>query len=121
MTLLWTSAAFSLWHLSAVTLETGFDLPARQIPIFMVNATFLGLVWGLMRMASGSLLVASVGHGLWNGLNYALFAFGTKVGALGVTATDVYGPEVGWVGLALNGTFTVVLWRWTKSRERARA
>jgi len=38
-TLFWSSLAFSLWHLSAVTLDTGFDLPAAQIPVFMLNAS----------------------------------------------------------------------------------
>lgn len=110
--LLWSSVVFSLWHLSAVALPTGFDLPAAQIPVYMVNATLLGLIWGMMRQISGSVIVASVSHGVWNGFAYALFAFGTKVGALGVTATSIYGPEVGWVGLVLNAAFALGLWRW---------
>jgi membrane protease YdiL (CAAX protease family) len=65
--LLWSSIAFSLWHLSAVALNTGFDLPAEQIPIFMINAAVMGAVWGLLRLISGSVIVASVSHGLWNG------------------------------------------------------
>lgn len=115
-TLVWTSVAFSLWHLSAVSLDTGFDLPAAQIPVFMANATLLGLIWGMLRLASGSVVVASVCHGAWNGLNYALFAFGTKVGALGVTETWIYGPEVGFVGLALNGGYA--LWLWSRVKDR---
>ena len=47
--LVWTSIAFSLWHVSAVVLETGFDLPAAQVPLFLVNAAVLGAIWGLMR------------------------------------------------------------------------
>lgn len=116
-TLVWTSVAFSLWHLSGVALDTGFDLPTAQIPVFMANALFLGLIWGMLRLASGSLLVASVSHGLWNGLNYALFAFGTKTGALGVTQTSIYGPEVGFVGLVLNGVFALGLWTWLRGRN----
>lgn len=83
----------------------------------MVNAALLGLIWGLMRETSDSVLVASASHGLWNGLNYALFAFGTEVGSLGVTETSLYGPEVGWVGLGLNSVFALVLWRRTRARE----
>ena len=115
--LLWSSITFSLWHLSAVSLETGFDLPAAQIPVFMVNAALIGLIWRMMRMISGSVVVASVSHGVWNGLNYALFAFGTKTGALGVTQTSIYGPEVGFVGLALNAAFAAGLWWWLDRRE----
>jgi membrane protease YdiL (CAAX protease family) len=61
--LLWSSLAFALWHLSAVTLSTGFDLPRGQIPLFMVNAAVLGLIWALLRTISGSIVVSSVSHG----------------------------------------------------------
>lgn len=109
--LIWTSVAFSLWHVSAVTLDTGFDLPAAQIPVFLVNAAFLGAIWGLLRLLSGSVIVASLSHGLWNGITYTLFGFGTTVGALGVENTTLLGPEVGFLGLGLNVVFFAVLWR----------
>lgn len=115
--LLWSSLVFSLWHLSAVSLETGFDLPARQIPIYMVNAAMMGAIWGLLRWISGSVIVASLSHGLWNAGAYVLFGFGTKVGALGVEKTAIYSPEVGVLGLALNVVFFVILWRWWKGKD----
>jgi hypothetical protein len=111
--LIWSSLAFSLWHLSAVSLKTGFDLPAAQIPVFMVNAAVMGAVWGLLRRISGSVIVASLSHGVWNGGAYVLFGFGTKVGALGVKDTWLFGPEVGVLGLALNVVFAAALWRWS--------
>lgn len=114
--LVWSSVAFSLWHLSAVTLETGFDLPAAQIPVFLVNAAVIGAAWGLMRWISGSVIVASVSHGLWNGIAYSFFGFGTRIGALGIKETAIYGPEVGVLGLALNLLFVVALWRWRNAR-----
>ena len=117
-TLLWSSLAFSLWHVSAVALPTGFDLPVAQIPVYLINVFVIGAIWGLLRLASGSVLVASVSHGLWNGLAYALFAFGTKVGALGVRQTAIYGPEVGIVGLVANLAFLAVLWWWVLARGR---
>lgn len=117
--LVWSSAAFSLWHLSAVSLDTGFDLPVGQIPIFMVNAMLLGLVWGMLRLISGSVLVASVSHAVWNALAYGLFAYGTKVGALGIVKTAIYGPEVGFIGLALNTAYAAMLWLWLGRRSRS--
>ncbi len=114
--LLWTSLAFSLWHVSAVALETGFDLPVRQIPVFILNAAVMGAIWGLLRWISGSVIVASVSHGVWNGGAYVLFGYSTKVGALGIKQTALYGPEVGVVGLALNIVFAFALWRWWKAR-----
>jgi uncharacterized protein len=115
--LIWSSVAFSLWHLSAVSLKTGFDIPAAQIPVFMVNAAVMGAVWGLLRWISGSVIVASLSHGLWNGMDYVFFGFGTKIGALGIKNTALYGPEVGVIGLALNIVFFAALWRWWKLRS----
>ncbi len=109
--LIFTSLAFTLWHVSAISLDTGFDVPAAQIPIFLVNATLIGGIFGMLRMYSGSVVVASVGHAVWNGIDYPLFGFGEKAGALGIAATDIFGPEVGIVGLGLNLVFAAVLWR----------
>ncbi len=114
--LIWSSIAFSLWHLSAVALKTGFDVPRAQIPVFMINAAVIGAVWGLLRWISGSVIVASLSHGLWNGLDYVLFGFGTRVGALGVKNTARFGPEVGVLGLVLNIVFLAGLWWWWRSR-----
>ena len=112
-TLIWTSLVFALWHLSAVALPTGFDIPWRQIPVFMVNATILGAIWGLLRWRSGSVIVASVSHGVWNGLAYVLFGFGTEAGALGIENTALFGPEVGVLGVAVNAAvFGLLFWRW---------
>jgi uncharacterized protein len=116
--LLWTSLAFSLWHLSAVTLPTGYKPPAAQVPVFMVNAAVIGVIWGLIRHISGSVIVSSLSHGVWNGLVYVLFGFGTKVGALGIVNTALYGPEIGILGLALNVAFAAVLWAWWKRHNR---
>ena len=93
--LIWTSLAFTLWHISAISLDTGFDIPAAEIPIFLINATLIGAVFGMLRMASGSVVVPSVCHAVWNGIDYPLYGFGEKVGALGIEQTHIYGPEVG--------------------------
>lgn len=98
--------------LEPVTLETGFNPPQAQIPVFMINAAAMGAAWGLMRGLSGSVIVASASHGVWNGFTYAFFGFGAKAGALGIMETAIYGPEVGLLGLALNAVFVAVLWRW---------
>jgi membrane protease YdiL (CAAX protease family) len=115
--LIWTSVAFSLWHLSVVTLETGFNLPAAQVPVFILNAAILGAIWGMLRMISGSVIVASVSHGLWNGIVYVFFGFGTEVGALNISATGIYEPEVGILGLILNLIFALALWRWCMGKN----
>jgi len=93
-----------------VVLNTGFNPPLAQVPVFIINAGVIGMIWGLLRWASDSIIVTSVSHGLWNGGAYVLFGFGSKPGALGIKNTAMYGPEVGLLGLALNVTFAVVLW-----------
>lgn len=120
-TLLWTSLAFALWHVSAVTLKTGFEPPAAQVPIFLVNAAVIGVVWGLLRAISGSVIVSSLSHGVWNGMAYVLFGFGTRVGALGIKNTAILGPEVGILGLTLNVLFAAILWRLWLWRAAAQA
>ena len=115
--LIWTSLAFTLWHVSAISLDTGFDVPAGEIPVYLINATLLGLVWGMLRMASGSVLVPSVCHAVWNAIDYPLFGFGEKIGALGIEQTHIYGPEVGVLGLGLNLIFAAALWFWLTNRR----
>ena len=110
-----SSIAFALWHISAVTLDADFKPPVSQIPIFLINAAMMGAVWGLLRAISGSIIVASLSHGLWNGLAYVFFGFGTRVGALGITNTAMFGPEIGILGLLINLMFAILLWRWWKT------
>ena len=112
ITLIVTTLAFTAWHISAVTLETGFDLPAKEVPIYLVNATLIGLIFGLLRLASGSIIVASVSHGIWNGLAYSLFGFGEKTGALGIQDTWLFGPEVGLLGIVINLAIAIGFWRY---------
>jgi hypothetical protein len=109
--LILTSVAFALWHWSAVMLPTGFNPPLAQVPIFMLNAVVLGAIWGMLRLLSGSLVVASICHGLWNDLAYVLFGFGTHVGTLGIANTAIYGPEIGILGLLFNVAAAAVIWR----------
>jgi membrane protease YdiL (CAAX protease family) len=113
--LIWSSGAFALWHWSAVVLNTGFNPPLSQVPVFMMNAAVIGAIFGFLRWISGSVLVASVSHGVWNGGAYVLFGFGSKTGALGITSTATYGPEVGILGLALNVVFAFALWALVRS------
>jgi membrane protease YdiL (CAAX protease family) len=107
--LVWTSLAFTAWHVSAITLDPDFSVPAAQVPVYLVNATLLGLTWGLLRLLSGSLVVASVAHAFWNGIDYPLYGFGVKVGALGIRETQIFGPEVGWLGIVFNLAAVAVL------------
>ncbi|NNF33059.1 MAG: CPBP family intramembrane metalloprotease, partial [Saprospiraceae bacterium] len=110
-TLYVTSAIFVLWHISAVTSGTEYGLPMGQVPVYLVNATLLGLIWGSMRSLSGSVIVPSVSHAVWNGFAYELFGFGEKMGALGISDTAFFGPEVGYLGIVLNGLFFLWLRR----------
>ena len=116
--LIWSSIAFALWHISAVTLDPDFKPPTPQIPVYLCNAAVVGAVWGLLRAQSGSIIVTSLSHGLWNGMAYVLFGFGSHAGSLGIRNTAVFGPENGLLGLGLNLLFACLLWRlWQKRDE----
>jgi len=114
--LIWSSIAFALWHISAVTLDPDFKPPTAQIPVYLCNAAVVGAVWGLFRAQSGSIIVTSLSHGLWNGMAYVLFGFGTRQGSLGIRNTGVFGPENGLLGLGFNILFACLLWRLLQKR-----
>ena len=109
--LAWSTLAFTAWHISAITLDTGFDIPADEVPIYLINATLIGGVFGIVRLMSGSVIAPSLCHAVWNGLDYPLYGVGEKVGALGIQQTHIYGPEVGILGIGLNLAFFAYLWR----------
>ena len=112
--LIYTSIAFTVWHISAISLDTGFDIPATEIPVYLINATLIGAVFGMLRMVSGSVIAPSVCHAVWNGIDYPLFGFGERVGALGIQQTHIYGPEVGVLGIAVNLISATALWLWIR-------
>lgn len=109
--LIGSTLAFTAWHISAISLDTGFDIPADEIPIYLINATLIGAIFGAFRLISGSVIVPSLCHAVWNGIDYPLFGFGEKPGALGIQETHIYGPEVGLLGIGLNLAFCAWLWR----------
>ena len=113
-TLFVTSGLFVIWHISAVTSGTEYGLPFSQVPIYLINAALLGLIWGTLRWASNSIIVPALCHAVWNAMTYLLFGFGEKVGLLGITNTFFFGPEVGYLGIVLNGLFFLWLWNSTK-------
>jgi membrane protease YdiL (CAAX protease family) len=117
-TLVMTTVAFVLWHISFVFLSGDFHFGASDIPLFFVNATLLGLIWGLLRLGSGSIVASSAGHGVWNGLTYVLFGIGSNVGALGIRNVSLYGPEVGLYGAALNAIAAGALFRIYRAKLR---
>ena len=94
-----------------VFLSDEFHFEPDHVPFFFANATLLGLIWGMLRLASGSILVSSAGHGLWNGLTYVLFGVASGSGALKVGDTGRFGPEVGLYAIGLNGAvFALLVW-----------
>jgi CAAX protease family protein len=78
----------------------------------------MGVIWGLLRLMSGSIVVSSVSHSVWNAIAYALFGEGPKIGLLGVTQTGLYGAEVGVIGLALNCIFALALFAVQRKASR---
>jgi membrane protease YdiL (CAAX protease family) len=115
-TLLWSSLAFSLWHWTWALIDDGLALSGLHALVYLGNAAVMGVGWGLLRWISGSVVVASVSHAIWNGLAYTLFGAGPIEGALGIERSLLYDVETGLVGLTLNLLFTLALWTGWKRR-----
>lgn len=114
---IWLSTiVFVAWHLPAVLMDTEFAPALSQLPVYLLNALMLGIIWGALRELSGSVWVASVHHALWNPLAYLMFGFGEKSGVLAIDASWLYGPEVGLAGLFLNTL--VAVWLVQKVRKQ---
>ena len=122
-TIIWSSLVFMLWHVPTATILTGFKLPPSVIPVYLANVIAIGMTWGVLRAASGSILVPSICHSVWNALAYVYFGYGTgtKAGALEVSDYHIYGPERGYIGLLLNLITLGLFWRWWKRMEGEQA
>jgi membrane protease YdiL (CAAX protease family) len=114
--MVWTAVAFSAWHIPAVMLSGEDALPWPQIPILLINAVAIGTTWGMLRSISGSILVTSLCHAVWNAAVYTFFGFGATIGVFGIKDTAIYGPESGLVGLGLNLGLAAWLWYWWRRR-----
>lgn len=114
--LIWTALVFGLWHLPVAVMEENFRLPVEVIPVYIINVCLLGMAWGIIRFASGSIVVTAFCHGVWNGIVYIMFGYGTNSAALGMTRYRLFDPERGLAGLVLNGIAIAVLWRWAAGR-----
>lgn len=110
--LLWTAAASALWHLPLALIEPSLRLAPGPLAVRLVDLWLLGLCWGVIRLASGSVVVVALSHGVWAGLVYTLFGFGSAPGALGITDPLRVDPERGWAGVALHAAAFLVLRRW---------
>jgi membrane protease YdiL (CAAX protease family) len=107
--LVWTSGIFAAWHIGASLLVLG--LSWARLPVYVANMFFVGLVLGLLRHTSGSILVPSVCHALWNAISYTLFGIGERPGALQLASRPLLDPEIGALGLVLNLGAVLLLWR----------
>src|SRR5919202_1577680 len=112
-----TGIAFGIWHLPYGLLGTGYAPLSAELPLYIINASVIGIAWGLLRLMSGSLVVVAVTHGIWNGAVYVLFNNGTEIGALGIQNISIFGPEVGVLALVLNLGYTMGLWLWYRRAE----
>ena len=91
------------------------------MPLLIISASIIGVAWGLLRLIYGSVVVAAVTHGIWNGAAYVFFNNGAEKGALGIQDTSIFGPETGVLGLVLNLVFAIGLWLWYRRAESMRA
>jgi hypothetical protein len=107
-----TGIAFGIWHLPYGILGTGYDPLSAELSLYIISASLIGVAWGLLRLISGSVMVAAVTHGIWNATVYVFFNNGAEIGVFGIQDIATYGPEAGRIGLMLNLVYTLGLWWW---------
>ena len=112
--LLFTGLAFASWHLPLFFLNSSFTW--SMLPIYITGGIIGGVTFGLLRYISGSIIVSSFSHALWNAVVYILFGFGSTVGILGIEMTNIFSPESGLLGLAFGLVFMAVLWYWASKK-----
>ena len=110
-TVVWTSVAFGLWHAAVPIIEPDFAQPLDKVPQYVLGSTVFGIAMGLLRLRSGSILVPSFCHALWNASAYTFFGAGERVGQLGIKDPSWWDPERGYAGLLMAMAATAVLWR----------
>jgi hypothetical protein len=75
---------------------------------------------GLLRLRSGSAIVPSACHALWNTTACTLFGAEGKTGQLGIADPTLRDPERGYAGLTLALVAALALWFWIKPGDRIR-
>ena len=113
-TVIWTSIAFGLWHLAVPIIDPDFAQSAIKVPQYVLGSTAFGVAMGLLRLRSGSIVVPSACHALWNATVYTLFGAGEKTGQLGVADHGIWDPERGLAGLILAIVAAAILWMWVR-------
>ena len=111
---IWTSLAFGLWHFAVPIIDPDFAQPLSKVPQYVIGSTAFGVAMGLLRLRSGSIIVPSVCHALWNASVYTFFGAGEKMGQLGISDPSIWDPERGYAGLVLAMLGAVLLWWWVK-------
>ncbi len=117
-TVLWTSIAFGLWHLAVPIIDPDFTQPLSKVPQYVIGSTAFGIAMALLRLRSGSIVVTSACHALWNASAYTFFGAGPKIGQLGITDTSLWDPERGYAGLALAVLAALLMWWWIRPAGR---
>jgi membrane protease YdiL (CAAX protease family) len=121
-TVIWTSLAFGLWHFAVPIIDPDFAQPIAKVPQYVIGSSVFGVAMGLLRLRSGSIVVTSVCHALWNASVYTFFGAGEKIGQLGIADSTVWDPERGYAGLLLAALASSLLWWWIRpSTTRALA
>jgi uncharacterized protein len=113
-TVLWTSLAFGLWHFAVPIIDPDFAQPLSKVPQYVVGSTVFGVAMGLLRLRSGSIIVPSLCHAMWNASVYTFFGAGAKTGQLGISDPTIWDPERGYAGLVLAMLGAVLLWWWVR-------
>jgi membrane protease YdiL (CAAX protease family) len=119
-TIIWTSVAFGLWHVAVPLIDPDFAQPLSKVPQYAIGSAVFGVAMGLLRLRSGSMVVPSFCHALWNASAYTFFGTGEKRGQLGIADPTIWDPERGYAGLLLAVLAAALIWWWVRPQRAGR-
>lgn len=80
-----------------------------MIPLYLGGGVIARMIFGLLRYRSGSIVVSSFSHALWNTTTYTLFGPGSSIGLLGIEMTNIFDMERRALGIVLSIVFLAIL------------
>ena len=109
---IFTSFAYCIWHIPLFFIDPDYMVSANLMPIFLAGVLLDGVVWGLLRLKSGSIGPGAVGHALWDAVTFGIFGFGIHPMLISIPQVEVFGLQRGIVSVVLRLLFAALLWCW---------
>lgn len=113
--LLLSGGLWGLWHAPVILLGYDFDQPnLLGVGMMVVGCALLGVLLGWLRLRSGSVWPAVLGHGAFN----AAAGLGVLLGLRGRVGAATGSGPLGWATWIVMGVVIVAVAGWSRARAR---